>query len=1002
MSTVDTPQPEHLSALESYFGHSGFRPMQWRIIRSIIEERRDNCVIMATGYGKSLTYQFPSVFLGRLTLVVSPLISLMEDQVLSLNLGNIPACLLGSAQRANLVPEIREGKFRVVYVTPEYLTGDTGRYLLEQVLDQLVLIAIDEAHCLSKWGHDFRPAYRNLGVVRRICPRVPILAVTATATPNVRQDIVTSLGLREPQVLCTGFDRPNLQFHVRMKSSLGFWEDVKGLLSRNTEGSIIIYCLTRKQTDEIVDTLRSCKVQCEAYHAGLTLKQRKEVHESFVRDRVQIIVATIAFGMGIDKPDVRLVIHYGASKDLESYYQEAGRAGRDGQPSKVVMFWNRADFKTHEFLRENTPGGQQKNLEALSKKMHEYLDTRDCRRQFILNYFEGDSAKPTTSQKNCCDNCDRTSSGVKDSERYEGIDESGQYDFTQDTEQLLKAIDAFGGGTGIALPIALLRGSKAKKLNESYLRNPLHGVGKARDEEWWKALAALLEREGFLNKVKVPNTFNKFAVIYKVQMTPAAKRWLDTANRKLKMKPTAEMFKSIRLVRAQPLFDTTNGTQSSDFQPKPKIASASTFRQLLPMPSSSSSSRLLPDLSAPSKQQDDPVQELMKTLLKKRTELASTYECMPYMIASNLALQQLATLRPQNLEEMKQAKLDGFSDIKIHKFGRELLSCVRRKVREEPVEAESGGSSSSSMSSLQRALLEHPLAKTKFSSTFQTTWNMWQEGRSLADIAKVRGLAEGTLTGHLCEAIKHGFPFDWRQLARMDIDRDLYGHIKSNLPECLDGVKLTDVKNACMPNVTFDQIKLVLNHVHVRQHLRALNVPFDDPDGEFKPKAQVATKPEPASEDLWGDDDGDDVAESSFAEIDRICEEQQHQKQDISTVTIEDDDGDFDLDEITALEQAVINDVSMRGVAAEPKRVAYEEEEVDGIKPSPAKKAKVEQEATTTGGNIFRFKTASSSNSAGVTRKPNKRIMYDDDDEDSEEERKRAATSLVPLRRAKV
>uniref|UniRef100_A0A1Q3F1T2 DNA 3'-5' helicase n=1 Tax=Culex tarsalis TaxID=7177 RepID=A0A1Q3F1T2_CULTA len=1016
----DTPKPEHLAALESYFGHSGFRPMQWRIIRSIIEERRDNCVIMATGYGKSLTYQFPSVFLGRLTLVVSPLISLMEDQVLSLNLGNIPACLLGSAQRANLVPDIRDGKFRVVYVTPEYLTGDTGRYLLEQVVGQLVLIAIDEAHCLSKWGHDFRPAYRNLGVVRRICPQVPILAVTATATPNVREDIVASLGLRKPQVLCTGFDRPNLQFNVRMKSPLGFWEDVKGLLSRNTEGSVIIYCLTRKQTDEIVETLRSSKVKCEAYHAGLTLKQRREVHESFVRDRVQIIVATIAFGMGIDKPDVRLVIHYGASKDLESYYQEAGRAGRDGQPSKCVMFWSRADFKTHEFLRENTPGGQQKNLEVLSKKMHEYLDTRDCRRQFILKYFEGDAVKPAqTSQKNCCDNCDRTSSGVKDSERYEGIDESGQYDFTQDTEHLLKAIDAFGGGTGIALPIALLRGSKSKKLNESYLRNPLHGVGKARDEEWWKALAALLEREAFLNKVKVPNTFNKFAVIYKVQMTPAAKRWLETPNRKLRMKPTAEMFKSIRLVRTQPLFETASGTQSSDFQFQPKTASATTFRQLLPIPGSSAASRLLPslpDTGSSSKQQQqqeaDPVQELMKTLLKKRTELASTYECMPYMIASNLALQQLATLRPQNLEEMKQAKLDGFSDIKIHKFGRELLSCVRRKncVREELVEEDVGGSSSSrSMSSIQQALLEHPLAKTKFSSTFQTTWNMWQEGRSLAEIAKVRGLAEGTLTGHLCEAIKHGFPFDWTQLARMDIDRGLYRHIKANLPHSLEGVKLTDVKNACMPNVTFDQIKLVLNHVHVRQHLRSLNVPFDDPEMEVKPKPQAPTKPQVTtsattvgSEDLWGDDDDDDVAESSFAEIDRICEQQaaadtENRKPNISTVTIEDDDGDFDMDEIAALEQAVINDVTMRG-PAEPKRVAYEEEEDE---PSPAKKAKVEAEKeTTSGGNIFRFKTASSG-AAGLNRKPNKRIMYDDDDSE-DEQNGTAATHLAPLRRTKV
>lgn len=548
MEEVHQPQPAHLAALESHFGHSNFRPMQWTIIRSIIEDRRDNCVIMATGYGKSLTYQYPSVFLQRLTVVISPLISLMEDQVLSLNLSNIPSCLLGSAQRANPIPGIKAGQFRVVYLTPEYVTGEAGKHLLEQVADQLVLIAIDEAHCLSKWGHDFRPAYRNLGIIRRWCPKVPILAVTATATPNVREDIVASLGLRNPQILCTGFDRPNLQFHVKMKGTLGVWEDLKGLLSRNTEGSIIIYCLTRKQTEEIVELLRIKKIECEPYHAGLALKQRRDIHESFVRDRVQIIVATIAFGMGIDKPDVRLVVHYGASKDLESYYQEAGRAGRDGQPSKCVMFWSRADFKTHEILREHNQGGVQKNLEALSKKMHEYLDTRDCRRKSILKYFEGDDVKLDV-RKNCCDNCDRIIEGVKDSDKYEGIDDNGNYDFSKDTEQLLKAVEAFGGGTGLALPIALLRGSKSKKLNDHHLRNPLHGVGKSKDEEWWKALAVLLEREGFLEKIKVPNTFNKFALIFKIRVTTLAKKWLETTNRKLLMKPTTEMFKSIRLVR---------------------------------------------------------------------------------------------------------------------------------------------------------------------------------------------------------------------------------------------------------------------------------------------------------------------------------------------------------------------------------------------------------------------------------------------------------------------
>lgn len=281
------PSPIHLDCLKQQFGHTTFRPFQWTIIRSILEDRRDNCIVMATGYGKSLCFQFPSVFQQGITLVVSPLISLMQDQVLSLNVCNIPACLLGTAQTDyTILSRVKAGEFRLVYVCPEYITSNLE--LLNELADKLTLVAIDEAHCVSQWGHDFRQCYRSLGRIRLQLPSVPILAVTATATERVRQDICTNLRLHDPQVLCTGFDRPNLEFIVRPKTSL--WEDVEPFVSGPNvpKGSVIVYCLTRKYTETVARTLNRNGVVCEAYHAGLSINVRKAIHERFVGDQLQV------------------------------------------------------------------------------------------------------------------------------------------------------------------------------------------------------------------------------------------------------------------------------------------------------------------------------------------------------------------------------------------------------------------------------------------------------------------------------------------------------------------------------------------------------------------------------------------------------------------------------------------------------------------------------------------------------------------------------------------
>ncbi|XP_058056215.1 bifunctional 3'-5' exonuclease/ATP-dependent helicase WRN-like [Anopheles bellator] len=832
----DDPGPEYLEVLASRFGHSSFRPMQWRIIRSIIVDRRDNCVIMATGYGKSLTYQYPSVFLDRLTFVVSPLISLMEDQVLSLNVCNIPACLLGSAQTSNRIPGIEAGEYRVVYVTPEFITGEGGKSLLRSTRSQLALIAVDEAHCLSKWGHDFRPAYRNLSLLRTICPDVPILAVTATATPKVRDDIVQSLQLTNAQVLCSGFDRPNLKFIVRPKGPQGPLGDIRPLLANNREGSIIIYCLTRKQTEEIVALLSSKNITCEAYHAGLSIAKRRDVLERFVRDRLQIIVATIAFGMGIDKPDVRLVIHYGASKDLESYYQEAGRAGRDGQPSQCIMFWSRSDFTTHEFLRSQSGGTVQHNLEQLSKKMGEYLDTRDCRRRFILQYFEDSfenkdkvlSAPVDGQRHNCCDNCTR--GGVaKDCERFEGIDSDGRYDFATDAELLLKAFEKFGGGTGSALPILLLRGSKSKKLHESNYNHPLYGKGKAHDEEWWKSLVTLLERAGFLDKTQVTNHFNRFAKICTTKISPAGRKWLDgggetNATRKLLLKPTGEMFKSLKMVNppAEPPSDTfcevvapRSGSQSSTM-PRPTQSSATVQ------------------------------QELFQTLMKKRSELANAFECMPYMIASNTALQQMAAKKPLNLSEMKNAQLDGFSDAKLQKFGREFLVCIQQKLNFLPQQVDR--------------------EQCSLTATQLVTWNMWHlDRKSVAQIATDRNLAESTIVGHLCQAVQADCPFEKEDILRLGVDEELYAMIALILPDDLaQPYSLSALKEICPPDVTYSQLKLVLAFEKYKPQIMAQ--PKEQTSTVDQELQHTATNSAQECNDPF--DDGDDMFD--FGELDRL------------------------------------------------------------------------------------------------------------------------------------
>ncbi|CAH0549846.1 unnamed protein product [Brassicogethes aeneus] len=407
------PTDDHMRVLNEYFGHTDFRPMQWSIISSIIHEKQDNCSIMATGYGKSLCYQFPPVYLNGVAIVISPLISLMQDQVLALTEAGIPACYLGSANKnsAETERQIFENRYRLVYITPEFVDG-SGQPLIRKMREKLkiVLVAVDEAHCVSFWGHDFRFTYRKLQVIKEMLPEVPILAVTATATTKVRDDIINSLKLITPLLTCSGFNRPNLYFAVFKKSFMNVCDDFNTHVMEYKDnkwtflGPTIIYCLKKKEAEDISYKLNKRGANTLPYHAGLDLDLRKSTHMSFLKNRVECIVATIAYGMGIDKPDVRNVVHYGTSSSIEGYYQEVGRAGRDGRPARCVCFYSQEDFDLHRYLVKVSGGNEGKKEKQLLCQ-EKYLITRECRRNYILRHFNDDEVP--ANQPNCCDNCDK-------------------------------------------------------------------------------------------------------------------------------------------------------------------------------------------------------------------------------------------------------------------------------------------------------------------------------------------------------------------------------------------------------------------------------------------------------------------------------------------------------------------------------------------------------------------------------------------------------------------
>ena len=613
MTPIAPPAHPHLETyLKHYFGYDSFRLGQREIIEAAMNDR-DVLVLIPTGGGKSLCFQLPALLKPGLTIVVSPLIALMQDQVQLLQTNGIPATFLNSTLSPNEARSrsqaILGGKIKLLYIAPERLLSEEFLMgFLPQVSESvgIAAFAIDEAHCVSEWGHDFRPEYRRLASLRSQYPKIPMWALTATATERVRADIIQQLNLQNPFVQVSSFNRPNLYYEVRSKNKNTYAEMEQQI--RQADGACIVYCLSRKRVEEVATKLKLNGIKALPYHAGMSNDERKTNQDRFIRDDVKVMVATIAFGMGINKPDVRLVVHYDLPKNIEGYYQESGRAGRDGEPAVCTLYYGVGDIKTIEFIiskkidptTEKPLEEEQRIATQQLRRVINYAEALECRRIVQLSYF-GESFPG-----NCdgCDNC-----------RYPKPLE----DWSIEAQKFLSCIGRFAQrkqNYGVNYTIDVLRGSKEKRiLLNRHDQLSTYGIGKDRSADAWKTLARSLIHQGLVDEIT-----DGYGVLQLNDLS-----W--------------EVLKGERKVLVA--LDT------------PK-ASATVTR------SDASNSQ---------------VEELLDRLKALRKELADEQQVPPYVIFSNATLREMAQQQP--LSRSQFLALSGVGDRKLSQYGDAFMEEIK-------------------------------------------------------------------------------------------------------------------------------------------------------------------------------------------------------------------------------------------------------------------------------------------------------------------------------------